>query len=77
MVYCSKGKNERGSCKDGSETPTINQQAFPNTGKNLFWSGSPVAGNSGSAWYVSFGYGYSYIFNRYNDRAVRLVRGGQ
>jgi hypothetical protein len=78
LVYCSKGKNERGSCKDGSETPTINQQAFPNTGKNLFWSGSSDADGSASAWPVYFGNGFFGRSSRDSYLgAVRLVRGGQ
>lgn len=77
LVYCSEGKDKEGYwCNDGSEKPTINQQAFPNTWAWGYWSGSPVAGSSGSAWYVFFNYGIS----SYGVRivlAVRLVRGGQ
>jgi hypothetical protein len=59
------------------QTPTINQQVFPNTPSSWFWSGSPSAGLAYCAWCVDFGYGYaSYYYRGYNGR-VRLVRGGQ
>uniref|UniRef100_UPI004055A3F9 Lcl C-terminal domain-containing protein n=1 Tax=Candidatus Electronema sp. TaxID=2698783 RepID=UPI004055A3F9 len=60
-----------------SETPTINQQAFPNTEATGFWSGSPLAVVSDYAWSVYFGNGYSYRDGRDYSNAVRLVRGGQ
>jgi hypothetical protein len=34
LLYCSKGKNDDGVCNDGSETPAINQQIFPNIKTN-------------------------------------------
>ncbi|CAK8720041.1 MAG: Caspase domain-containing protein [Candidatus Electronema aureum] len=78
LVYCSNGVKDKdyGRCNEGSEEPTINQQAFPNTEANYFWSGSPHADNSDLAWYVHFAYGSSSISNRVNSDAVRLVRGG-
>ncbi|MCI5178095.1 MAG: DUF1566 domain-containing protein [Candidatus Electrothrix sp. AW3_4] len=78
LVYCSKGKNKEGYCKDGSAVPTINQQAFPNAEAEYFvWSGSPRAYNSDNAWYVGFYGGYSVSDSRLYAYAVRLVRGGQ
>ncbi|MCI5143242.1 MAG: DUF1566 domain-containing protein [Candidatus Electrothrix sp. ATG1] len=78
LVYCSKGKDkERKWCNDGSEEPTINQQAFPNTLAWNYWSGSPSADVSDGAWGVYFYYGVSYAYNRSSVYAVRLVRGGQ
>ncbi len=78
LVYCGKGVNkESGWCNDGSEKPTINQQAFPNTEAWAYWSGSPFADGSGYAWYVFFNDGHSYYFDRAYSFAVRLVRGGQ
>ncbi|MGX9728811.1 MAG: caspase, EACC1-associated type [Candidatus Electronema sp. VV] len=79
LVYCSNGVKDKdnGWCNDGSETPTINQQAFPNTEATRFWSGSPYAGYSDYAWYVHFGNSDSYYVNRSYSCAVRFVRGGQ
>jgi hypothetical protein len=76
LLHCSKGKDKDGACNDGSEAPTINQQAFPNTPATWFWSGS-YAAYSGNVWYVSFSLGYSNFSNRDGSYAVRLVRGGQ
>ncbi|WYD81473.1 MAG: DUF1566 domain-containing protein [Candidatus Electrothrix gigas] len=77
LLYCSKGvMKDSGRCDRGSEKPTINQQAFPNTDKWAYWSGSPYAGNSDYAWYVYFLNGISNYGNRINF-AVRLVRSGQ
>ena len=77
LVYCSKGKDKKGDCKDGSEKPTINQQAFPNTETSNVWSGSPNADYSGYAWSVYFYNGSSYIGFRSSNYAVRLLRDGQ
>ncbi|MBV5307888.1 DUF1566 domain-containing protein [Chromatium okenii] len=61
----------------GYPRPTIDTNYFPNTPNSEFWSGSPVADLSGSAWVVSFGNGLAYYDGRNNDSHVRLVRGGQ
>ena len=55
----------------------INETYFPNTVSSYYWSSSPVAGYSGSVWFVDFGYGgdgYNYKSNGYY---VRLVRSSQ
>ncbi|MCI5158113.1 MAG: DUF1566 domain-containing protein [Candidatus Electrothrix sp. AUS1_2] len=78
LVYCSKGADKKYDwCNDGSESPTINQQAFPNTENWAYWSGSPNANLSTSAWGVIFNYGDSSDSSRYSNLAVRLLRGGQ
>ncbi len=79
LVYCSKGRKdqESGWCNEGSARPTINQQVFPNTVADWYWSGSSFADLSVSAWYVYFSNGLSSASNRNNNYAVRLVRGGQ
>lgn len=77
LVQCSKGVKNNGRCNEGSEEPTINQQAFPNTEASVVWSGSPSADYSDYAWYVDFYHGGSNHLNRNNYGAVRLVRGGQ
>lgn len=78
LVYCSKGieNKKSGSCNDGSERPTINQQAFPNT-VWWYWSGSPFAGYSDYAWSVHFNNGSPGFGYRNARGAIRLVRGGQ
>jgi hypothetical protein len=58
-------------------SPAINQQAFPNTPSLGFWSASPHAGGSGSAWTVSFGGGGDGWAGKSDNYRVRLVRGGQ
>jgi hypothetical protein len=77
LVYCSKGKDKEGDCNNGSEAPTINQQAFPNTREWAYWYRSPDANNSGFVWIVHFVSGYSNFNLGHNSYAVRLVRGGQ
>lgn len=56
-------------------SPAINATYFPNTLTSSYWSSSPKAYNSDEAWYVDFGYGRTYYFNRgpFGNR-VRLVR---
>jgi hypothetical protein len=57
--------------------PTINQAVFPNTPASYFWSASPYASNSDSAWLLYFVSGYDVSGYRNNDYRVRLVRVGQ
>lgn len=54
-----------------------NATRFPNTPTSSVWSGSPSAVSPDYAWSVLFNYGLSYTPYRYNNLAVRLVRGGQ
>jgi hypothetical protein len=59
--------------------PTIDTNYFPNTPSgdySWFWSGSPYAYGSDGAWYVPFGSGVAYYYNRGSYYHVRLVRGG-
>ena len=58
-------------------SPSINEQIFPNTISNVFWSGSPDVLTSSYAWVVDFGSGYSPGGNRDGVSYVRLVRVGQ
>ncbi len=57
--------------------PAINLTAFPNAVSDLFWSSSPVAYLSSSAWLVYFGYGYGAWYHKDGVYYVRLVRNGQ
>jgi hypothetical protein len=60
--------------------PAINARFFPNTPSDVFWSSSPCAYHSLSAWCVYFGYlgnGYVNYLDKDGALHVRLVRGGQ
>jgi hypothetical protein len=57
--------------------PTIDTNYFSNTSSDAFWSASPSAYNSGSAWYVNFNYGYAHYYDRSYGLRIRLVRGAQ
>ena len=58
-------------------SPAINGTVFPATPSSFFWSASPGADGSASAWGVYFDNGYVINdFQRY-DYQVRLVRGSQ
>ena len=62
----------------GRFNPAIDTDFFPNTpSSSVVWSGSPVAGYPGSAWYVFFLYGYASYDSRNVGNRVRLVRAGQ
>lgn len=90
LIFCSSGQrksSERpngryvyatsGECQGAFARPTINQQTFPNTPAFWFWSSSPGADYSGSAWGVGFGDGIVFDFSKHNNNLVRLVRAGQ
>jgi hypothetical protein len=62
-----------GIVKFGS-TPTIDTTYFPNTVSNWFWSSSPSANFSSSAWDVGFDGGGSSGYGKDNYDYVRLVR---
>ena len=57
--------------------PAINSTAFPNTPSSGYWSASPYASYSYSAWRLYFYNGYDYYNNRSRYFYVRLVRVGQ
>jgi hypothetical protein len=44
---------------DALEYPAIDQSVFPNTPHDDFWTSTPEAEGTGSAWYVDFFYGAS------------------
>jgi hypothetical protein len=72
------GKDELFGLVDrGYNNPMINPSFFLNTNMQnaSFWSGSPDVGYSSRAWYVYFGFGYTYDNSRSAGNGVRLVRG--
>ena len=78
LVFCSDGQyTADGKCTNYITVtrPTINTTYFPNTPSDWFWSSSPIADGSSSAWFVSFSYGFSYDSDKPNNNNVRLVRG--
>jgi len=54
--------------------PSINEIVFPATASSGYWSSSPYANNSSSAWRVNFSNGLVSFLNRGNTYYVRLVR---
>lgn len=61
----------------GRSNPSIDPAFFPNTPAWYFWSGSPLAGDPGSAWGVHFDNGGAYWNYRSFAYLLRLVRAGQ
>ena len=57
--------------------PAINLTRFPNTGSDIVWSSSAVAGSSNNAWVVYFGNGGTNWGNKGVNCQLRLVRSGQ
>ena len=61
--------------------PAINETYFPNTDSSIYssyWSSSPVARASDTAWIVNFKSGINdYFGTKNNSRYVRLVRSSQ
>jgi len=55
--------------------PAINATRFPNTVASYYWSSSPDAYSSASAWYVYFYNGYVNDNYKTSSYYVRLVRG--
>lgn len=60
--------------RNSNVRPAIDTAWFPNTVSTWSWSSSPYAGNTDDAWGVVFSNGS--VAHKYNDRQVRLVRGG-
>jgi hypothetical protein len=58
-------------------SPTINTSYFPDTVANGYWSSTACAGDTNSAWYVYFAYGYVYDSSKGTSYCVRAVRGGR
>ncbi|MBT4520562.1 MAG: DUF1566 domain-containing protein [Halieaceae bacterium] len=58
-------------------SPAIDMAFFPATPSAGFWSASPSANDSNSAWYVNFDWGNANDDDRGSYRHVRLVHSGQ
>ncbi len=80
LVYCSSGKPNKWvktgeGCEGEYARPAVDLNAFPGMTSVPFWSASPYANYSSSAWTVHFYSGISYYYS--NKRwLVRLVRSG-
>jgi hypothetical protein len=59
---------------DRVRSPSIDINAFPNTGPIGYWTSSPDAANSSRAWGVYFDEGYASGSYRSRGIYVRLVR---
>ena len=78
-------KELRSLVEECRSNPAINDTVFPTTPSSYissapssyFWSGSPVANNSGYAWGVYFALGSAGNYYRSSSYGVRLVRAGQ
>ncbi|MEA2697416.1 MAG: hypothetical protein QOI66_1687 [Myxococcales bacterium] len=54
--------------------PAIDQAAFPDTPSESFWASTPLAGQPGFAWFVSFHNGVAYNSPTESPHRVRCVR---
>ena len=57
----------------GKTAPAIDTDFFPNTRDDFYWSSSPDASLSVTAWAVNFQTGYTSVLPRDNGRHIRLV----
>ena len=58
-------------------SPAINGEVFPATPLEWFWTSSPLSGQAGQAWVVTFADGQVPSALTSGQYAVRLVRGGR
>lgn len=61
----------------GRQEPAIDTEAFPDTARAWYWTGTPTAWNSSAVWVVGFNDGSVSLSLRANDACVRAVRAGQ
>ncbi len=65
------------SIVDNSQfTPAIDNTVFPGTPSSYFWSSSSLASDTRNAWFVDFGYGFVYPYDKTNDNNARCVCSG-
>lgn len=56
--------------------PAIDENFFPNTVSDWYWSSAPIAGDEDIAWFLYFNNGYESFNNRNMNGRIRLVRTG-
>ena len=61
---------------NGVTSPSIDDDAFPETVSSYFWSSSSYTPNASDAWRVNFHYGYVANGAKNYPYYVRCVRGG-
>ncbi len=62
---------------NGRYDPAVNPAYFPNTRPSFYWSATPDAVSTNSAWCMAFGNGRGYSGYKSSGYNVRAVRGGQ
>lgn len=74
-------KEELESLVDDTQRPAIDLNAFPNTlsqaddgQRPIYWTSSPLVGQSGVAWYIDFALGESSYTSTTTKYRVRCVR---
>ena len=55
--------------------PTIDQNAFPNTISQFYWSATANANDKETAWGIGFSFGYDYAYFKSDHGYIRLVSG--
>jgi hypothetical protein len=53
--------------------PTIDQQMFPHTLNQFYWSSTPDVNDKDSAWGIGFSFGYDYAYFKNDHGYIRLV----
>ena len=69
--------NELKSIVDRSKDYPAIVNGFENTSSNRYWSSTTYEGYKGSAWIVTFSYGYVGYYRKGHNYYVRCVRDGQ
>jgi uncharacterized protein YraI len=76
LRVCSKGLANSDSCVEDLKKPTINNELFPNTPANNYWTSSTEATDMSAVWVVDFALGkltYDSTILAHNLRCVRRM----